>query len=161
MMVPSTATGSSLTGSGSSGGSSSASALFDRFRQHGEGLLAAGKSGLKNVLTSKKELVVCKILDALMEHKTTSLTENFLYLDPKATASGARGETAPRLRAPFCRAVAFVVGGGSYAELQALQELALKQGRHVIYGSTDLVAPCQFAEELCHLGRAQSSTGSK
>lgn len=155
MMVPSTATGSSLTGGGSAGGSGvGASALFDRLQKTGEGLLAAGKSGLKNVLTSKKDLVVCKILDALMEHKTTTLTENFLYLDPRATATGTRGETAPRQRAPFRRAVAFVVGGGSYAELQALQELALKQGRHVIYGCTDLVAPSQFAEELCHLGRA-------
>jgi len=158
MMVPSTTTGSSLTGGGSSGSSSGASALFDRLRQGGEGLLAAGKSGLKNVLTSKKELAVCKILDALMDHKTSSLTENFLYLDPKGTASGARGETAPRVRAPFRRAIAFVVGGGSYAELQALQELAQKQGRHIVYGSTDLVAPCQFAEELCHLGRAQGGS---
>merc|ERR1712228_702466 len=123
----------------------------------GKGLLAAGMSNLKNILPSKKELLLCKILDGLMEQKTTGITENYLYLDPRAPATP--GGEAPRIRAPFRRALTFVIGGGNYAELQSLQEWASEHGRHVVYGSTDIVSPTQFVEELCHLGQAQGGGG--
>lgn len=40
-----------------------------------------------------------------------------------------RGADAPRIRAPFKRAIAFVVGGGNYVEYQGLQDWAVGSGR--------------------------------
>lgn len=142
--------GSSSTSASSSLMAGALGGLADRVLAKGEGLLAAGMSGIKNILPSKKELPVCQILDALVDQKPGGPAESYLYLDPKAPA----GAEVPRIRAPFRRALTFVVGGGNYAELQALQEWAQAKGRQVTYGATDLVSPSQFAEELCHLGQA-------
>lgn len=130
--------------------------LGDGMFRGGEGLLAAGMSNIRNIVASKKDSAVCQIVDALMEQKGTALTENYLYLDPKAPASG--GEV-PRIRAPFRRGIAFVIGGGNYTEMQVLQEWAQAHGRSVSYGSTDMVSPAQFVEELSHLGQAQQGGG--
>mmetsp|Transcript_88708 Transcript_88708/g.185452 ORF Transcript_88708/g.185452 Transcript_88708/m.185452 type:complete len:624 (-) Transcript_88708:58-1929(-) len=121
--------------------------LFSR----GEGLLTAGFNSIQNIMPSKKELVICQILQGLMDQTPGGITENYLYLDPKAPP----GPEVPRIRAPFKKAIAFVVGGGNYAEMQAVQEWAQAKHRHVVYGSTDLVSPSQFVDELAHLGRSQ------
>jgi len=123
-----------------------------------ESFLAAGLSNIKNIVASKKELVICQILESLMEQKPSAATENYLYLDPKAPP--AIGGEVPRVRAPFRRAVAFVVGGGNYAEMQSVQEWAQEHGRQVTYGSTDMVSPAQFVDELDNLGRAQGGGGA-
>jgi len=157
MTVPNLVSGSGPAGSSGSSASLMGGAfggLADRLRQGGQGLLDAGLSNIKNILPSKKELVVCKVMESLMEQKASPATENFIYLDPKVASSAAGGE-APRLRSPFRRGFAFVVGGGNYAEMQSLLEWAQAHQRHVIYGSTDLVSPSQFVDELCHLGQAQ------
>jgi len=127
--------------------------LADRFKATGDALLAAGMSGIKNIVASKKELATCQIVEALMEQKPGTAADNFLYLDPKAPA-GARGADVPRIRAPFRRAVTFVVGGGNYVEHQELQDWATSSGRQVLYGATDLVSPSQFADELSLLGQS-------
>uniref|UniRef100_A0A7S4Q283 Uncharacterized protein n=2 Tax=Alexandrium monilatum TaxID=311494 RepID=A0A7S4Q283_9DINO len=159
MMVPNLVSGPGPAGSSGSSGSSIMGGAFgglaDRLRQGGQGLLDAGLSNIKNILPSKKELVICKVMESLMEQKPSPDTDNFIYLDPKAA-----GGEAPRLRSPFRRAFAFVVGGGNYAEMQSLQEWAQAHQRQVIYGSTDLVAPAQFVEELSHLGQAQGGGGA-
>jgi hypothetical protein len=126
--------------------------LADGMRATSEGVLQAGMKGLKTIVASDKQTPVCQIMDGLMEQKGT-LTENYLYLDPKCPAGGE----APRIRAPFRRGIAFVIGGGNYTEMQSLQEWGQKHGRQVSYGSTDMVAPTQFVEELCYLGKLQSN----
>mmetsp|Transcript_6682 Transcript_6682/g.17027 ORF Transcript_6682/g.17027 Transcript_6682/m.17027 type:complete len:642 (-) Transcript_6682:41-1966(-) len=131
--------------------------LAEKMRASGETFLAAGLSNIKNIVASKKELVICQILDSLMEQKPSPSTENYLYLDPKAPP--AVGGEVPRVRAPFRRAVTFVVGGGNYAEMQSVQEWAQANGRQVTYGSTDMVSPAQFVDELDALGRAQGGGG--
>jgi len=159
MMGPSA--GGPAAGAGAGGGGVGASLLgnafggaLDKMRSQGEGLLAAGMTSVKNIVTSKKESAMCKVLDALMEHKAGPQTDNYLYLDPKA-APAPRGQEQPRIRAPFRKAVTFVVGGGNYVEMQLLQEWAQTNSRQVVYGSTDLVSPAQFVDELGNLGRGQ------
>merc|ERR1719408_913581 len=122
----------------------------DGMRATSEGVFAAGMKGLKNIVASDKETPVVQIMDGLMEQKPTGITENYLYLDPKAPAGGE----VHRIRAPFRRGIAFVIGGGNYTEMQSLQEWGQKHGRQVSYGSTDMVAPIQFVEELCQLGKS-------
>merc|ERR1712176_224275 len=80
-----------------------------------KGLLSAGLQGMANLIPSAKEAAVCQILDGLMEQKPGSAADSYLYLDPKAPPVPASSE-APRLRAPFQRAVVFVVGGGNCSE---------------------------------------------
>lgn len=121
-------------------------------RAKGEGILAAGLQSAKfNLLSSKKELAICQVLDSLMSGKGVGPTENYLYLDPKQPRVDIG---ADRLSVPFRRAVAFVVGGGNYPELQSLHEWAQSHGRNVTYGSTDVVSPEQFVDELSHLGKS-------
>merc|ERR1719408_63034 len=116
--------------------------MADLAKGTSEGVFAAGMKGLKTIVASDKETPVCQIMDGLMEQKPTGVTEKYLYLDPKAAPTP--GGEAPRIRAPFRRGIAFVIGGGNYPEHQSLQEWSQKHGRQVCYGSTDIVAPMQF-----------------
>jgi len=127
--------------------------LADNIRSTGDGMFAAGMKGLKTIVASNQETPVCQIMDGLMEQKEKGITENYIYLDPKAH----EGSEAPRMRAPFRRGIAFVIGGGNYPEMQSLQDWGQKHGRQVFYGSTDMVSPMQFVDELCNLGKALSS----
>merc|ERR1712232_428341 len=159
MMLPSAGASAANTGGGGSlmGGSLGAFGnIADKMRSTGEGLLAAGMTNIKNIVTSKKELTICKIIDELMDHKAGGVTETYVYLDPKAPPA-AYGAEQTRIRAPFRKAVAFVVGGGNYVELQGLQEWAQSSNRQVSYGSTDMVSPSQFVDELGNLGQGQDS----
>jgi len=122
----------------------------------GEGMLAIGMKGIKNIVAADKETPVCQIMDGLMEQKPGGVSEKYTYLDPKA-APTSPGCEAPRIRAPFRRGIAFVIGGGNYPEHQSLQEWSQKHGRQVCYGSTDIVAPMQFVEELSQLGKSHGS----
>merc|ERR1719271_1194959 len=124
--------------------------LADGARATSEGMLQAGMKGLKTIVASDKETPVVQIMDGLMEQKPTGITENYIYLDPKAPKTG--GE-APRMRAPFRRGIAFVIGGGNYPEHLSLQEWGQKHQRQVSHGSTDMVSPIQFVEEICQLGK--------
>lgn len=154
MTVPSLVAGPGASGPATGSGPAS---LMKGLFATGEGLFSAGLSNLKglNILQSKKEAVICQILDGLMEQKPGGATENYIYIDPKAPP-GAAGAEAPRIRSPFRRAIAFVVGGGNYSEMQSIQEWAQAHGRQVTYGSTDLVSPEQFLQELGLLGKAQA-----
>jgi len=126
--------------------------MFKLAAATGEGVFAAGMKGIKTIVASDKDTPVCQIMDGLMEQKPDGITKDYIYLDPKAPPVGPGGE-APRIRAPFRRGIAFVIGGGNYTEMQSLQEWGQKHGRQVSYGSTDMVAPGQFVEELCQLGK--------
>jgi hypothetical protein len=129
----------------------------DRLSSTGQGLLSAGMSNIKNIVASKKELPVCRILDSLMDpQKEDDKTQNYLYLDPKGPPA-SDGQEQHRLKSPFRNAVTFLVGGGNYVEMQQLQEWAQEHQKQVIYGSTDLVSPAEFVDELCHLGQAQGA----
>jgi hypothetical protein len=130
--------------------------LADGMKSTGEGMFVAGMKGLKTIVASDKETPVVQIMDGLMEQKATGVTENYSYLDPKAPPVAPGGE-APRIRAPFRRGIVFVIGGGNYTEMQSLQEWGQKHGRQVSYGSTDMVSPVQFVEELCQLGKTLGS----
>jgi len=156
LMVPSAITGPSPS---TSTGTSFMSSLANSVRAQGEGLLAAGMANMKNIVSSKKELVICQILESVMEQKQSNLTDNYLYLDPKLPQGSSTGD-APRIRAPFRRGFAFVIGGGNYSEMQSVQEWAQAKGRQITYGSTDLVAPAQFVEELNNLGQSPEGGGS-
>ena len=67
------------TASSASSASSVARGLFDNLLDRGAGLFA----GIKNILPVSKDLMMTKIVDALLNHKTIPEVENYLYFDPK------------------------------------------------------------------------------
>eukprot|EP00927_Polykrikos_kofoidii_P065681 TRINITY_DN61412_c0_g1_i1.p1 TRINITY_DN61412_c0_g1~~TRINITY_DN61412_c0_g1_i1.p1 ORF type:complete len:655 (-),score=92.91 TRINITY_DN61412_c0_g1_i1:358-2268(-) len=152
MMAPSAAS-SAVPASTSTGIMSNIGGLANRMKSTGGGLF----DNFKNIVASNKELAICGILDSLMEHKQNPETDRYLYLDPKAPQA-PYGSEQPRVRSPFKKAIAFVVGGGSYVEMQSIQEWAQAHSRQMIYGATDMVTPHQFVEELCSLGQGQGES---
>jgi hypothetical protein len=50
--------------------------------------------------------------------------------------------------------IVFVVGGGNYVEYQNVLDYAKTKGiQRVTYGSTEMVSPHQFVEQLSRLGQ--------
>jgi hypothetical protein len=66
-----------------------------------------------------QNLPVTRIVDELMEMKTSQETEDYRYFDPKQLRV-VDGSQIPRNRTPFQEAIVFMVGGGNYIEYQNL-----------------------------------------
>ncbi|KAK9473627.1 Sec1-like protein [Dipodascopsis tothii] len=110
-------------------------------------------SGVKNFLPSRKDLTVTKLVESLMDPNAgNATTDDYLYFDPKISRGGS---SRPPRRQAYNEAVVFTVGGGNYLEYGNLQEFARRSGKRVVYGSTQLVTPAQFVDELTELGQLQ------
>ncbi|CAO3652312.1 unnamed protein product [Cunninghamella blakesleeana] len=154
------------------GFSSIGNKLTDRLKEGGlgggfENLL----SGVKNLLPTKKELVISKIVSDIMSPplNESSKADDYLYFDPKLSKN-SRSTSSPRQnKVSFQEAIVFVVGGGNYVEYQNLQELASSssssntnmnnysstnqlQKKKITYGATDILSPHQFLQQLSILG---------
>ncbi|CAO2655722.1 Nn.00g045250.m01.CDS01 [Neocucurbitaria sp. VM-36] len=169
------------------GFSSISSRVTDKFREAGlganfEGVLA----GITGFLPKNRDCTLTQITESLMEPSNASssaisLTEGFLYFDPRSAnargtfppASQARNQqnsvgrgidaTFGQRRQGFSEALVFTVGGGSMDEYGNLQEWAKRTSsggaagtarKRVVYGSTTLYSPTQFVtEDLAQLGK--------
>merc|ERR1711997_532463 len=100
--------------------------------------------------------LVCQVLDSLMEQRAVGTTENYIYFNPSVTGdAGTKRRDLRNSYAPFRKAITFITGGASYVEAHSLQTWAQARGRHVTFGSTDMVAPDQLLDELSSLGSSQ------
>lgn len=141
------------------GFSSIGNKLTDRLKEGGLGgsfdnLL----SGVKNLLPARKELVISKIVGDIMNppQNEPSKADDYLYFDPKLS----RNSRAPRQhKASFQEAIVFVVGGGNYVEYQNLQQIATQnnQKKKITYGSTAILSPHEFLDQLATLGRESNA----
>jgi len=130
--------------------------LTDRLKEGGlggsfENLL----SGVKNLLPSRKELTLTKIVTSIVSPTSdTAETDDYLHFDPKLSRNASGGK-APKNKVGFQESIVFVVGGGNYVEYQNLQEYALRQNvkKKITYGATDLLPPHAFLEQLAELGK--------
>ncbi|PHZ10055.1 Sec1-like protein [Rhizopus microsporus ATCC 52813] len=139
------------------GFSSIGNKLSDRLKEGGlgggfENLL----SGVKNLLPTRKELVVSRIVSDIMSPppNEASKASDYLYFDPKVSKNSKN----PRQhKIAFQEAIVFIVGGGNYLEYQNLQELATQNNskRKIIYGSTEILSPHQFLNQLATLGHKE------
>ncbi|CAG8455710.1 11084_t:CDS:2 [Diversispora eburnea] len=138
------------------GFSSIGNKLTDRLKEGGlgggfENLI----SGVKNLLPTRKDLTVTKIVESIMEPTTsnTNETDDYLFFDPKMARSSTVNKQA-RNRISFQEGIVFVVGGGNYIEYQNLQEYAQRQAekKKIIYGSTQILNAHSFLQELTKLG---------
>uniref|UniRef100_H0V9L6 Sec1 family domain containing 1 n=1 Tax=Cavia porcellus TaxID=10141 RepID=H0V9L6_CAVPO len=99
-----------------------------------------------------KNLPVTRILDNLMEMKSNPETDDYRYFDPKMLRGNE--SSVPRNKNPFQEAIVFVVGGGNYIEYQNLVDYRKgKQGKHVLYGCSELFNATQFMRQLSQLGQ--------
>jgi hypothetical protein len=112
--------------------------------------------GVKNLVVGTKNLPVTRIVDQLMEQKTSGqVTEDYCYFDPKQLRpSDSRSPSNSAHKTPFTEAYVFVVGGGNYIEYQNLQDYCSRQQarRQVTYGTSQLMNARQFLQQLAELG---------
>ncbi|AQK55183.1 SEC1-family transport protein SLY1 [Zea mays] len=115
--------------------------------------ISAVTAGVKNLLSSGRQLALTRTVEALMEGKPNPEVDNYLLFDPRAPRSGSGGQ----FKGPFREAIVFMIGGGNYIEYRSLMELAEcsqpPSSKHVIYGATEIVNGVEFIEQLAELGQ--------
>jgi len=120
-------------------------------------LMSQGSSfvmeGVKNLAVKKHNLPVTRIVDALMELKSSPEVDDYRYFDPKLVRA-TDNASIPRSRSPFQESVVFVIGGGNYIEYQNLQDYAKAKGgsKRITYGCSDLLNASAFVNQLAQLG---------
>lgn len=145
--------------------------MTDRLREGGIGGVGLENliSGVKNFLPARKDFIITRIVEALMDPSSASTqalqdTDDYLLFDPRAgrTARPAAG----RARQTFNEAIVFVVGGGSYVEFTNLGEYAARStmngttvvpgavGKKITYGATEIISPAEFLKSLGDLAKA-------
>eukprot|EP00164_Ancoracysta_twista_P004623 GFYU01006245.1.p1 GENE.GFYU01006245.1~~GFYU01006245.1.p1 ORF type:complete len:617 (-),score=171.70 GFYU01006245.1:90-1940(-) len=128
-------------------------AFADQMYGQGKSLL---DKGIKNLIYNKTQFPITRVVDSLMELKSSTETDNYLYLDPKLLTM--QGD-APRKQTPFKDAVVFMIGGGNYPEFQNLQEYAegpnKAASKQILYGATELCNGREFLAQLQTLGGSE------
>ncbi|XP_009695785.1 PREDICTED: sec1 family domain-containing protein 1 isoform X1 [Cariama cristata] len=123
--------------------------LFSRVMNTGSQFVM---EGVKNLVLKQQNLPVTRILDNLMEMKSNPETDDYRYFDPKMLRGS--DSSVPRNKNPFQEAIVFVVGGGNYIEYQNLIDyIKSKQGKHILYGCSELFNATQFIKQLSQLGQ--------
>lgn len=118
------------------------------------------KERVQNLLSSGRQLVLTRAVEALMESRQGVETDSYLLLDPKAS-KGSVSSQSIQAKGPFKDAIVFMIGGGNYIEYQGLQEYAQKQQpqKTIIYGSTEILSGKEFLRQLAELGRKMGAPG--
>ncbi|KAK2437465.1 Sec1/munc18 (SM) protein superfamily [Trifolium repens] len=116
--------------------------------------ISAVTAGVKNLLSSDRQLALARTVEALIEGRPNPETDIYLAFDPRAPKSGS-GASSSHLKGPFKEAIVFMIGGGNYVEYCSLQELAQNQQppKHIVYGTTELLTGADFVEQLTLLGK--------
>jgi hypothetical protein len=78
--------------------------------------------------------------------------ETYLYLDPKVKGDVSVQQLRTISRPPIHQAIVFMIGGGCYNEYQNIQSLLSNERRSICYGSTELLDPNSFVQQLGQLG---------
>lgn len=116
--------------------------------------ISAVTAGVKNLLSSDRQLALTRTVEALMEGKPNPEVDSYLLFDPRAPKSSG-GTSSSHLKGLFKEAIVFMIGGGNYVEYGSLQELGQRQQpvKHVIYGATEILTGAEFVEQLALLGQ--------
>ncbi|CAF2065083.1 unnamed protein product [Rotaria magnacalcarata] len=115
--------------------------------------------GVKNLVVKQYKLPVTKIVDCLMENRSSPEIDGYRYFDP--TLRSADNVSSARYRQGFNDAIVFMIGGGNYIEYQNLQEYLQDYAKtrsstttkRIIYGCTEIINASQFIEQLTKLGQ--------
>lgn len=111
------------------------------------GLLAKATERVSTMLGKMHKIRATRVVENLCEMKPNSEDDEYLYLDPKVRGDVDVKALRNMSRAPVRKVVTFVIGGGCYAEYQNIQMIA-NETRTITYGSTELLCPCEFLQQL-------------
>lgn len=125
--------------------------MFTKLVSQGSSLLM---ENVKNFTVKKHNLPVTRIVNDLMEHKSSAETDDYRYFDPKQLR---QGNFTTKLKNPFQEAIVFVVGGGNYIEYQNLVDYSKNKvsptgPKKIIYGTSSLNNASEFLKQLSVLG---------
>ncbi|ERL91253.1 protein sly1 homolog [Dendroctonus ponderosae] len=125
--------------------------MFSKLMSQGSNFVM---EGVKNLVVKRHNLPVTKIVDNLMDFKSSQEMDEYHYLDPKQLKLAEM----PKSRSPFQDAIVFVVGGGNYIEYQNLVDYAKAKTtagnlRRITYGASTLNNAKQFLQQLSLLGQ--------
>ncbi|KAI0243781.1 Vesicle trafficking between the ER and Golgi [Massospora cicadina] len=135
--------------------SAGSSDLMDKFSSIGtqlrEGAYGRLMSKVQNFLPAPKDLAITKVVQSILNPSAAaSGVEALLHIDPKSKSPLAR--TTSPFAGPIAASsvIVFVVGGGSYAEYLNLQDFSKRTPsvKSIIYGSTGILSPRQFMDQL-------------
>lgn len=101
---------------------------------------------------ARDECEITKIASTCLSVKSLVSLDNYILLDPKTKASIGRSSQSTRF-SKFSSAIMFMIGSGNIVEYQNLCEFAEKEGKSVLYGTTDMNRPADFLKELRALGK--------
>ena len=131
-------------------GSDMLSSFVARATNQATGLLAKATDRLGTMLGRTHKARATVVVENICEMRPGTEDDEYLYLDPRVRGDVDVAALRNAARAPAREAIAFVIGGGCYAEYQNLQTVAEGGKRNITYGSTEIVDPCTFLE---HLGK--------
>lgn len=123
------------------------SSFMARATNQATGLLAKATEKVSTMFSKIHKHRATTIVENLCEMKPTSEDDEYLYLDPKVKGDVDMKTLRNMSRAPVKEVITFVIGGGCYAEYQNLQMIA-NERRTITYGSTELLCPCDFLQQL-------------
>ena len=115
-----------------------------------QGLNAVAK-GMKNLMAQGQTLAVTRAVQGLLEGKSTDEpADTFLYFDPKLP----RGTSPASAKPAYRDVMVCMIGGGNYLEYHSLKEMSerVQPKCNVVYGATEMLAPCEFLQQLNELG---------
>jgi len=137
------------SGNAAGGGTDMLSSFMARAQTQASGLLAKATERVGTMLGKIHKHQATRVVESLCEQRPNSEDESYLYLDPKVKGDVDVGALRG-MRTPVREVIAFMVGGGCYAEYQNLQMVA-NERRTITYGCTELVDANVFLGQLSQL----------
>jgi hypothetical protein len=131
--------------------------LLAKAQTQATGLLAKAASTATQLLSGTNKTYIARVVENVL--KGGEEDDTYMYIDPRL--KGQRVPPDASLRHVPREVIVFVIGGGSYAEFQNLQDLAARHttggsGRNlgITYGCTELLNAEGLLGQLAQLGGA-------
>jgi sec1 family domain-containing protein 1 len=121
------------------------------------GFLAKATDRVSSMLGKIHKHHATAVTEHLCDYSSTTTStanedETYLYLDPKVKGDVNVQQLRTISRPPIHQAIVFMIGGGCYNEYQNIQSLLSNERRSICYGSTELLDPNSFVQQLGQLG---------
>jgi sec1 family domain-containing protein 1 len=139
---PSTATSSTML-----------SSFMAKATTQATGFLAKATDRVSSMLGKIHKHHATVVTENLCDMRPNSEDEAYLYLDPKVKGDISIAQLQSISRPPIRDAIVFMIGGGCYNEYQNIQLLLRNEKRTISYGSTELLNPNSFVQQLGQLGK--------
>ncbi|ELP93980.1 hypothetical protein EIN_181470 [Entamoeba invadens IP1] len=100
---------------------------------------------VQRLIPMDKNMAVTVLVDTLTECKQNELENEYNYYDPRSSTENV---VDGRRTIQFKDSIVFVVGGGNYTEFSNIQQYAERNGKHVLYGATEMFGGKELLEQI-------------